>query len=87
MKEWNQLLGYSGMQDLSQVLEHRTELNTGLQAIPRSSIKHRPDTCGRVLRVQVDQGVYPPRSREQSRLPHVKEMKRFLGKGRKIKAK
>ena len=59
MKGWNQLLGYSGMQDLSQVLEPPMELNTGLQAILRGGIKHRPDTCGRVLRVQVDQDVYP----------------------------
>lgn len=57
MKEWNQFLGYSGMQDLSQVLEHRTELNTGLQAIPRSSIKHS-QISGRQVRV-LDQGVYP----------------------------
>ena len=35
------------------------ELNTGLQAILRGGIKHRPDTCGWVLRVQVDQDVYP----------------------------
>ena len=52
------------------------ELNTGLQAILISGIKHRPDTCGRVLRVQVNQGVYPSRGPEQSYLPHVKKMKR-----------